>query len=171
MSWLSSIGNAIGGLAKKALPMVSFATSFIPGVGPLLSKGLDIVGNVIPDSQAGDASAQPQAPAPQFNFGTLGQSAATQALAASNSFLGIGGSAPGIFGIGDGKPGVFGIGTGVNEARNKAEKAALASGATPAAAKYAGESAAAEAAAAPPAAATSNIGLMVAAAAAFLLLL
>lgn len=166
MSWLSSIGNAIGGVAKKGLnvvksiatPVASLAVGLVPGVGPLLSKGVDILGNKLlgdsgdKSSAAGNASATPVSDLlAQLNGTTstqLGTSPAVSALAASttaSNFLGIGGSAPGIFGIGDGKAGVFGIGTGKHAARKQAEDAAKGEGLSAKQVKAAGEQAAAAA--------------------------
>lgn len=142
--------------------MASFAASFIPGVGPLLSKGMDIVGNLVPGSGSGSetpvSDMLTQMGAAPINF--LGSSPATQALSTASGFLGIGGSAPGVFGIGDGKPGIFGIGTGANQARNAAEVAARTGGATEAAARYAGEAAAAAAKAGPAEAESSNTTML-----------
>jgi hypothetical protein len=163
MSWLSSIGSALGKVAKGAVgvvkkvatPLASFAVGLVPGVGPLLSQGVDIIGNKLlgdnddANSDAGQSATPVLDAMAQINgMATgLGSSPAAQALAnatTASSFLGIGGSAPGVFGIGDGKPGVFGIGTGKAKAAASAEQAAASAGASPAQAKAAGQAAAAK---------------------------
>lgn len=168
MSWLSSVGNFLGNVGKTvgsvaksvATPLASFAAGLVPGIGPLLSKGVDALGNKLlgDEAQVGSQNTQTpvaaylatqQAPAPD-----LGSSPVASALANStitNSFLGIGGSDKGVFGIGDGKKGVFGIGTGKNKAaaaaRAQAEDAALGEGLSPKEVKLAGDRAAEKAAA------------------------
>lgn len=156
MSWLSSIGSAIGNAVKKvsstvgsvvktglsvvktvATPLLSTAAAFVPGVGPLLSKGVDILGNMLLGSSEGD---------PSMDSGQVEQSPVMDAVAqATGQVVGLGSSPvaqamsaavkqaddqatssatstekKGFLGIGDGKPGVFGIGTG----KAKAKKAA-----------------------------------------------
>ncbi|MEP3228766.1 MAG: hypothetical protein ABJO02_03365 [Reichenbachiella sp.] len=41
------VGSKVGGLAKKALPAIGGLTSFIPGVGPLLSMGIKAGSNAM----------------------------------------------------------------------------------------------------------------------------
>lgn len=167
MSWLSSawdgiksVGSSIVGVVKKvATPALSFAAGLIPGVGPLLSKGVDILGNALlgnpgdASSDAAQASATPVSDllAQMTGTPTVGGGPAVQAAAAAvaqtvnpptltdpstaSNFLGIGGSAPGIFGIGAGK----------SAARKQAEDAAKGEGLSPKQVKLAGQEAAANA--------------------------
>jgi hypothetical protein len=156
MSWLSSafnavknVGSAIGGVVKKvATPLASFAVGLVPGVGPLLSQGVDILGNKLlgndsdPSSDAGQQSQTPVSDYLATLQGTtvgLGSSPAAMALSAASTekkgILGIGDGKPGIAGIGDGEPGIFGIGTGKKKAAKQA--AADAAAAATEAAEYA----------------------------------
>lgn len=168
MSWLSSawdsvksVGSKIGGVVKKiATPVLSFAAGLVPGVGPLLSKGVDVLGNTLVGDTEDTTSPAVQnalSPTQQYMAATTGQavglgsSTAAQALASatvqaedeSRGVFGIGDGKPGVFGIGDGKPGLFGIGTGKSKARKQAEDAARGEGLSPKAVKLAGDEAAA----------------------------
>lgn len=53
-------------IVKKALPMVSRAVSFIPGVGPIASSALDLARTAIPSG--GGSRPAPPAPAPAMAF-------------------------------------------------------------------------------------------------------
>jgi hypothetical protein len=182
MSWLKNIvksatnvtkkiGGAIGGAAKSVapalkkaiVPLASLAAGLVPGVGPFLSAGVDILGNKLLNGSAEVASETAASPVEAVMMSvdaaalSLGSSPAAMALTAattqSKGVFGIGDGQPGLFGIGDGKPGVFGIGTGVGKAkkeaadvaREQAEAAAKGEGLSPKLVKLAGETAAVKA--------------------------
>lgn len=184
MSWLSNAFKSIGNVAKKVgsgvisgvksvatvakaavVPLASFAAGLVPGIGPMLSGAVDVLGNKLLGGTAEETFEAAPSPTEVVMMSadnaamTLGSSPAAQALTSANTegqrngFLGIGDGQPGIFGIGDGKPGVFGIGTGVNKAkkeaaeaaRSQAEDAAKGEGLTPKLVKLAGETAAVKA--------------------------
>ncbi|RYE91509.1 MAG: hypothetical protein EOO37_00070 [Cytophagaceae bacterium] len=157
-----SVVKTISTVAKAAVvPMASFAAGLVPGIGPLLSQGVDILGNALVGGAGGSAEAVAEvAPSPveyltrPMDAATLslGSSPVAQALASAtspeiavkNGFLGIGDGKPGVAGIGDGKPGVVGIGTGKNKAKKAAEATATAQGKSTAEVKAAGQQAAAK---------------------------
>lgn len=77
-SIFSSIGKALGAVAKVAAPIANF----IPGVGPIVSGGLSMIGNAV---TKGGAPAEPAAPAMAASPGDAVQNAigaATRALPA-----------------------------------------------------------------------------------------
>jgi hypothetical protein len=53
ISVVGSFWGSIANVAKKALPVVSKAVQFIPGVGPVASSALDLASGFIPDGKGG----------------------------------------------------------------------------------------------------------------------